>query len=112
MKNIGLVTLSLILSLFIGLSLSSSSTTSVAKNDKQKILIGFSMDTLQEARWKKDRNIFVESANKLNAEVIVTSANSDDKQQIKDVETLITKNVDVIVIIPHDALFGAEASPL
>ncbi|MCM8526644.1 MAG: substrate-binding domain-containing protein [Lentisphaeraceae bacterium] len=109
MKNIGLVTLSLILSLFIGLTLSSSTSTTDKTSESKKTVIGFSMDTLQEARWKKDRDIFVENAESLGAEVIVTSANSDDKQQIKDVETLITKKVDVIVIIPHDGKAMAKA---
>lgn len=109
MKNIGLVILSLILSLLIGLTLSNSSASSEVKEGSRKVLIGFSMDTLQEARWKKDRDIFVEKAKTLDAEVIVTSANSDDKQQIKDVETLITKKVDVIVIIPHDGKAMAKA---
>ena len=109
MKNIGLVTLSLILSLFIGLTLSSSSESASIVDENKKVLIGFSMDTLQEARWKKDRDIFVNKAEGLGAEVIVTSANSDDKQQIKDVETLITKKVDIIVIIPHDGKAMAKA---
>ncbi len=109
MKNIGLVVLSLILSLFIGLTLSSSSSVNIEKKSNKKILIGFSMDTLQEARWKKDRDIFSAKVKELGAEVIVTSAKSDDKQQIKDVETLITKGVDVIVIIPHDGKAMSKA---
>ena len=109
MKNIGLVTISLILSLFIGLTLSSSSDKELTQTTNKKIVIGFSMDTLQEPRWKKDREIFEEHARSLGADVIVTSAKSDDKQQIKDVETLITKKVDIIVIIPHDGKAMAKA---
>jgi len=109
MKNIGLVVLSLILSLLIGLTLSSSSSPNTNEEKDKKILIGFSMDTLQEARWKKDRDIFSAKVKDLGADILVTSAKSDDKQQIKDVETLITKGVDVIVIIPHDGKAMAKA---
>ncbi|MGO4270817.1 substrate-binding domain-containing protein, partial [Paenibacillus sp. TAF58] len=72
-----------------------------AKNGK--IVIGLSMDTLQEERWQKDRDIFVEAAKKLGAEVNVQSANSDDAKQISQAENLISQGVNVLVVIPHNA---------
>jgi len=65
-------------------------------------LIGLSLDTLKEERWQKDRDRFVAAAEKLGAEVLVQSANSDDTRQIQDVESLISREVDVLVIVPHD----------
>ncbi len=39
---------------------------------------------------------------KLGAKVIVQSANSDDTRQVRDVESLISRGVDVLVIVPHN----------
>ena len=72
------------------------------------IVIGLSLDTLKEARWQKDRDMFVAEAEKLGAKVLVQSANSDDTRQIKDVKSLITNGVDCIVIVPHDGAAMAK----
>ncbi len=74
--------------------------------------IGLSLDTLKEERWQGDRDMFVKHANELGADVEVLSANSDDNRQIKDVEALITKKVDALVIIPHDGAACAKAVEL
>ena len=74
--------------------------------------IGLSMDTLKEERWQGDRDMFVKRAAELGADVEVLSANSDDNRQIKDVESLITKKVDSLVIIPHDGAACAKAVAL
>ena len=50
---------------------------------------GLSLDTLKEARWQKDRDLFVQRATELGARVDVQSANSDDNQQIRNVESLL-----------------------
>lgn len=68
-----------------------------------KIRIGFSMDTLQEERWQKDRDLFVAAAEALGATVDVQAANSDDAKQIAQAENLISQGVDVLVVIPHNA---------
>ncbi|TBL81116.1 D-xylose ABC transporter substrate-binding protein [Paenibacillus thalictri] len=68
-----------------------------------KIVIGLSMDTLQEERWQKDRDLFIEAAKKLGAEVNVQAANSDDAKQISQAENLISQGVNVLVVIPHNA---------
>ncbi len=65
-------------------------------------LIGLSLDTLKEERWQHDRDTFTAAAQKLGAKVIVQSANSDDTRQVRDVESLISRGVDVLVIVPHN----------
>ncbi|MEW4369839.1 D-xylose ABC transporter substrate-binding protein [Paenibacillus kandeliae] len=84
---------------------SSSSSTAVTGNSKanRPIRIGFAMDTLVEERWKKDRQLFIQAAHRLGAEVIVQSANSDDARQIEQAEQMISEGVDVLVIVPHNA---------
>ncbi len=70
---------------------------------KEKPVIGLSLDTLKEERWQHDRDIFVAEAKRLGAaDVVVLSANSDDTAQVRDVESLISKGVDVLVIVPHN----------
>ena len=69
---------------------------------KDKPVIGLSLDTLKEERWQRDRDTFVARAEQLGAEVIVQSANSDDIRQTRDIESLISRGVDVLVVVPHN----------
>jgi len=77
-------------------------TSSTAFASKEHPLIGLSLDTLKEERWQHDRDTFTAAAEKLGAKVIVQSANSDDTRQVRDVESLISRGVDVLVIVPHN----------
>ncbi len=76
---------------------------------RAKPLIGLSMDTLKEERWQGDRDLFVRHARELGAEVLVQSANSDDTRQISDVQALISRRVDLLVIVPHNGGAMAKA---
>jgi D-xylose transport system substrate-binding protein len=76
---------------------------------KDKPVIGLSLDTLKEERWQRDRDTFIAAAEKLGARVIVQSANSDDTRQVRDVESLISRNVDVLVIVPHNGAAMSRA---
>jgi D-xylose transport system substrate-binding protein len=69
---------------------------------KEKPVIGLSLDTLKEERWQRDRDTFIAEAQKLGATVIVQSANSDDTRQSRDIESLISRKVDVLVVVPHN----------
>ena len=63
------------------------------------IQIGLTFDTFVIERWLRDRDVFVATANKLNADVNVQNANGDADEQIRQIEYFIKKKVDVIVII-------------
>lgn len=78
-------------------------SNNVSPNKSGKLRIGFSMDTLKEERWQKDRDIFVKKAEELGAEVLVQAADGKDETQIKQAESLLTQGIDVLVIIPHNA---------
>jgi D-xylose transport system substrate-binding protein len=67
------------------------------------IKIGFSMDTLLEDRWLKDRDLFRQAAEARGAEVIIMAANGDDALQMAQAETMIDEGIDVLVFVPHDA---------
>lgn len=86
------------------------STTSGEGKKKKKdvITIGLSLDTLKEARWQKDKDIFEQEASKKGAKVIVQSANSDDTTQISQIKSMLTNGVNCLVIVPHDAAAMAE----
>ena len=73
-----------------------------------KIRIGFSMDTLKEERWQKDRDLFVARAQELGAEVLVQSADGNDATQLRQVESLLVQGIDVLVVIPHNAEVAAS----
>jgi len=110
--RVTLALLSCILSVLIGLVLSRGGSTAKTGTPRTRPLIGLSMDSLKEERWQGDRDRFIARANELGADVEVLAANSDDNRQIKDVEALITKGVDALVIIPHDGAACARAVEL
>jgi D-xylose transport system substrate-binding protein len=107
--RVALVVLSLVLSILIGLALRGGGAAMGSAGRASTVRIGLSMDTLKEARWQKDRDMFVERAKELGAEVLVQSANSDDTRQMQDVNSLITAGVNVLVVIPHNGQAMAEA---
>ena len=103
-----LVVASLVLSVLIGLSLARGNRATQPTDDKQH-LIGLSLDTLKEARWQADRDMFVRAGQGARRARPCLSANGDDTVQISDVEKLITNGVDVLVIVPHDGTAMAKA---
>ena len=70
-----------------------------AKNPK----IGFSIDDLRVERWVRDRDFFSAEAEKLGAKVFVQSADASEQRQISQIENLISRGVDVLVIVPYNA---------
>lgn len=66
----------------------------------KSVKIGMVIDDLRLERWQKDRDIFVETAEKLGAKIYVQSANGNEQTQISQIENMISRGVDVLVIIP------------
>ncbi|GGM42610.1 D-xylose ABC transporter substrate-binding protein [Paraliobacillus quinghaiensis] len=77
--------------------------THVNRSSDGKVKIGFSMDTLEEERWLKDRDLFKSAVESLGAEVEIMAANGDDALQISQAESLISQGVDLLVVVPHNA---------
>ncbi len=73
----------------------------VAKDEVIKI--GFSMDTLEEERWMKDRDMFREAVEAMGAEVEIMTANGDAARQVLQAETLISQGIDLLVVVPNNA---------
>ena len=107
--RIFLVVSSCVISLITGFVLSRGGSSTESVKARARPLIGLSMDTLKEERWQGDRDLFVARAKDLAADVLVQSANSDDTRQIGDVQALISRRVDVLVIVPHNGGAMAKA---
>ncbi len=75
------------------------------KSKDDKIQVGICFDSFLIERWERDRDVFVSTAKDLGAEVNVQNANGSLEEQISQIEYLIDKRVDVIVIVCIDA-FG------
>lgn len=85
--------------------------TGVAKKKKgpnEPIVIGFSMDTLKEERWQRDKDLVEKRAKELGIQVNVQVANGDDNLQIKQAENLLTQGVDVLIVAPHNGDIAAS----
>ncbi len=89
-----------LMSAFLALNFASAAAT--------KIRIGLSMDTLKEERWQRDRDLFVSKAKELGAEVYVQAANGNDALQNSQAENLLTKGIDVLVVVPHNGVVAAS----
>jgi len=70
---------------------------------KKHIVIGFSMATLLEDRWIRDRDIFLAKANQEGIEVIVKNANKDSDLQYQQVLEMLKQGIDVLVLAPNDS---------
>src|SRR5688500_5380729 len=78
-----------------------------AEGGGKPITIGFSMDTLKEERWQRDRDLFVKRAEELGARVLVQAANGNDALQNSQAENLLTQGVDVLLVAPHNGKTAA-----
>src|SRR5499427_2122741 len=78
-----------------------------AETGGKKIRIGFSMDTLKEERWHRDRDLLVQRAQELGAEVLVQAANGNDALQNSQAENMLTQGVDVLLVAPHNGKTAA-----
>lgn len=70
--------------------------------------VGLLMDTVQEERWQRDRDLLVERVKQLRGEILVESAERDDAKQLQQAESLLAQNVNVLVVVPHSAGAGAR----
>jgi D-xylose transport system substrate-binding protein len=78
-------------------------TNGLAHADAKNPKIGFSIDDLRVERWVRDRDLFTAAAENLGAKVYVQSADASEQRQISQIENLISRGVDVLVIVPYNA---------
>jgi ABC-type sugar transport system substrate-binding protein len=79
------------------------------KEDDGKIQIGWSANFLSHEFYQKARKGMEAKAAELGLELMITDANSDTSKQMSDIETMIAKGVDAIMITPVDSKAAATA---
>lgn len=72
------------------------------KNDDAELEIGITFDTFVLERWSRDRDVFVSTAEKLGAKVVVQNANGNVDKQKEQIEKFIADDMDVIVVVAVD----------
>lgn len=65
--------------------------------------LGFSIDDLRIERWSRDRDYFIAAAKALGATVNVQSADANEQRQVSQIENLISRGMDAIVIVPFNS---------
>jgi D-xylose transport system substrate-binding protein len=78
------------------------------KKPGEPVYIGFSMDTLKEERWNRDKELVEARAKELGAQLDVQVANGDDAVQTKQCDNMLTKGVDVLIVAPHNGDIAAS----
>jgi len=72
------------------------------------VRIGFSMDTLKEERWQRDKAFVEQRCKELGAQCEVLVADGNDATQINQAESFLTKGVDVLIVAPHNGQVAAS----
>ena len=92
--------------LLVACGSSSDRPTRPAEEPRPKI--GLLMDTLQEERWQRDRDLFLERAKEMGADVLVESAERDDAKQLQLAQSMLDSGVQALVVVPHSAEAAAK----
>lgn len=113
MRHGKLILVCLLLALFLGSACVSGTQTSNGGAKKKKgpnepVIIGFSMDTLKEERWQRDKELVEKRCKEVGATVKIQVANGDDSLQVKQAENLLTQGVDVLIVAPHNGEVAAS----
>jgi len=91
-------------------SASDTSGTMAANAPGQGVVIGWSQRGLSGSDWWKTLIAGGQyEAKKMGAKIYVLDANRDTTTQNQDVQTLITRNVDVVILNPNDPLGVAQS---
>ncbi len=86
-----------------------TSTAGAAKSQPgAPVRIGFSMDTLKEERWQRDKQLVEKRAKEVGAALDIQVANGDDAVQTKQADNMLTKGVDVLIVAPHNGEIAAS----
>ena len=63
-----------------------------ASSEEEGLLVGFSMATLKEDRWLRDRDIFSAKAKQEGINVLISNANNDAERQYEQVVDMVGKS--------------------
>src|SRR5436190_12659133 len=108
MRNICLSLLLLLAAACVNQPQENKTTGTSAAPHAGPVRIGFSMDTLKEERWQRDKELVEQHAKEIGASLDVQVANGDDATQTKQADNMLTKGVDVLIVAPHNGEIAAS----
>jgi D-xylose transport system substrate-binding protein len=97
-----------VLGIFLLAMLAFACSQNGQQSGNKKLKIGFAMATLREERWVRDKDAFEKRCKELDVDCFITVADNNSERQAGDVDTLLTQNVDVLVIAANDATQAAS----
>lgn len=80
-----------------------SNVSNMEEKDPEDIVVGFSVGTTQEERWQREIDMAEEYADEKGFELLVQSAEEDASEQQKQVENMLSKGIDVLLISAQDS---------
>lgn len=102
MKSKLCIYLAVCMLLVSGCSQSSDKRAEQTDKKSDKIQIGMTIDSKVLERWERDVNTYVETAERMGAEVEVLSANADVRLQVRQIEKFVEEEKDVITVVATD----------
>ncbi|HYW73122.1 MAG TPA: substrate-binding domain-containing protein [Pyrinomonadaceae bacterium] len=85
-----------------------SGNTSRGAKSGGPVRIGFSMDTLKEERWQRDKALVEQRCKEVGATCEVLVADGNDATQVNQAESFLTKGFDVLIVAPHNSQIAAS----
>lgn len=102
-----LLILVMVASVFAGCSNNNGSGSSDDKGNT--VNIGIVLPTKEEPRWVQDEARFKEALKDTDYNVEILFSQGDSAREKQNVETLIAKGIEVLIITPHDGAAAAAA---
>lgn len=99
-KSVKVLAIIMVMSFVLMTGCSKSTTTS---SEAKKIVIGLSMNTLNNPFFVDVKNGAEKAAKDNNVELIVTDAQNQSSKQVTDVEDLVQKKPDLLIVDPSDS---------
>lgn len=98
------------LTMFLGACVKGPESGSIGPSAKSggPVRIGFSMDTLKEERWQRDKALVEQRCKEVGAQCEVLVADGSDSAQINQAQSFLTKGVDVLIVAPHNGQIAAS----
>ena len=78
--------------------------------EEAKLAVGVVLPTREEPRWIQDETRFKDAFDAAGYDVEILFSEGDSAKEKTNVENLITKGVQVIIICPHDGTAAAAAA--
>jgi putative multiple sugar transport system substrate-binding protein len=76
----------------------------------EELSVGIVLPTKDEPRWIQDQTRFQEKLDEAGYDVEILFSQADPSQEKANVEALITKGVEVIILCPHDSAAAAASA--